>query len=109
MSKLEISLVEVKRRYELIMARMRGKTKGPIDPEERNLVMKYSGVDLHGWLLSEVERLRAFAVNANKHSTCPGTVLVAKQVLDGWDVRTVKDGFTPLAGIKDPEHGQPAR
>lgn len=106
---MEIKLEEVRKRYEMITSRLRGQTKGPIGDEERELVKKYAGVDLHGWLLSEVDRLTAFAAKAHAHSTCPGTVLVAGQVVNGWDVRTVANAFSPLAAVPEPEHGQPPR
>lgn len=44
----------------------------------------------------EIERLRNFIVKVHKSSTCPATVLVAGQVLDGHDV--TKEA---LAGGKD--------
>lgn len=36
---------------------------------------------------NEIERLRAFVHSVAEFSTCPATVLVARQVLEGHDVR----------------------
>jgi len=68
--------------------------------EKTNEREEYLSMKEHSALLeakdAEIQRLRNFIVKVRRSSTCPATVLVAGQVLDGHDV--AKEA---LAGGKD--------
>ncbi len=58
---MKIEFEEVKKRYELIRTHLNSPKAPDLTPDEKALVEKYDPIDIQGWLISEVERLRASA------------------------------------------------
>jgi hypothetical protein len=80
------------------------------DKAEYNSIAAKTFADEAKKLADENARLRAFIERAAEHSKCPATVLVARQVLYGHDVReerptTVFEMIDPEAARKIIEEG----